>query len=102
MFKKSATDNETPLVGLEKFYMEFLKTRQSEISLLRAAAAEKNMSYISELAHQWKGFSAPFGFGALGGFAQELEIAALNSDQGSCLILIDKVEEYLKTKKILS
>jgi HPt (histidine-containing phosphotransfer) domain-containing protein len=83
--------NEAPEPGLEPFVPKFIDDRLSEISVL---LAEKNISSIQTKAHQWKGFSRPYGFAHLEAIAKEIE----KSDLKQALDLLIQAEDYCKKR----
>lgn len=95
MRKISDPSTEIPLEGLESFYDEFIATRKEELKLLQEALGEQNYKLLSEQAHKWKGFSAPYGFQELEVLAAKLEEEALKADFERCLVLLNNVKEYL-------
>ena len=90
---------EKPLEGLESFYDEFLTNRENEYRELQGALATKNYVAIAEMAHKWKGFSEPYGFGQLGKIAKELEEMAKANQAEKCQELLKNVGHYLDHKK---
>ena len=91
--------SEIPLEGLEGFYPEFLSSREAELGDLKQALSGSDFTSIMALAHKWKGFSAPYGFGQLGLLAAELEEAARNNSLDQCKALTQEIAEYLTSKK---
>jgi len=99
MRKIQDPQTEIPLAGLEDYYQDFLTSREAELNELRFALTQPDFAAVMALAHKWKGFSAPYGFGQLGVLAAELEEAARNSSLDSCHALISEVSDYLRFKK---
>jgi HPt (histidine-containing phosphotransfer) domain-containing protein len=85
--------------ALAPFITEFYADRLDEIKLVDGAAQSGDFSLIKEIAHKWKGFSAPYGFNHLGVLAIELESSAKSSDQSKCMDLVSKVKHYMDLKK---
>ena len=90
---------EKPLEGLESYYDEFLANREKEHQELLSALTQKNFTVIAEMAHKWKGFSEPYGFGQLGKIAKELEEMAKSGQDQKCQELLASVGAYLTHKK---
>ncbi len=91
-------ESEVPWPGLERYYVEFLTTRREEVSTLKNFLAENNFKEIAQLAHRWKGFCTPYGFGKLAEYSTDLEVTALSSDHNQCAQLIDRIQGYLASK----
>ena len=90
---------EIPLAGLEVYYVEFLGSREAELSDLKQALCRNDFTSIMGLGHKWKGFCAPYGFGQLAHLAAELEEAARNNSLEGCNDLTQEIAEYLSFKK---
>lgn len=90
---------EKPSEGLEDYAKGFLKDRLSEYQKLVTALEELNFQGIKELAHNWKGFCAPYGFKFLGETSGKLEKAAVKKDTKECSTLISQINDYLMVKK---
>jgi HPt (histidine-containing phosphotransfer) domain-containing protein len=90
---------EIPLDGLEVYYLEFLGSREAELTDLKQALVETDFTSILGLGHKWKGYSAPYGFGQLAILAAELEEAALSHSIEQCKALTQEIAEYLSFKK---
>jgi hypothetical protein len=91
-------EGETPLAGLESFVPGFLRDRRKELDQYLGAGQQLDLVSLQKLAHQWKGFSEPYGFKTLGIFAQELEVKAKAGDQAECHRLLAQIDQYLKIK----
>ena len=90
---------EIPLEGLEEFFDGFLLSRQEELGLMRDALVLLDFNTLSQIAHQWKGFSAPYGFGKLERLAIELEVCAHNAQAEHCESILLEADQYLNLKK---
>ncbi len=90
---------EKPLEGLEPFSEKFLKDRITEFTEMKRDFESKNLETVKRLAHNWKGFSEPYGFAGLGTIAEALEQAAKNNNTEACFYLIQQVNTYLQRKK---
>lgn len=90
---------ERPVEGLEEFAPQFLKDRQREFAPYRETERVEDFETLRKLAHQWKGFSEPYGFQTLGVLAQELEVCAKAEDQPGCLRLFGEIDRYLTAKE---
>ncbi len=86
---------EVPLQGLEGFHQEFLMERRAELQLLKDSLKALEYKPLAEMAHKWKGYSAPYGFQELALIAEILEDAALNDDFQKCHEGLKSVEDYL-------
>lgn len=100
LFSLEALQSETPEEGLEEFVEKFLTDRKREVAALREAT-HLEMSQIGKLAHQWKGFSEPYGFATLGMLARELEQAAKTDKKEECRMFLDEIALYLSEKEKL-
>lgn len=89
---------ETPLPGLEAFHDEFLASRGQEMLELSDALKASDFAFIGKMAHKWKGFANPYGFGILGYIALELEESALEAKLDDCQLLINEARVYLASK----
>lgn len=92
-------ESEKPQEGLEEFVPEFLDSRDQDILLLRDALAQDDFESIRRKAHDWKGFSRPFGFLILEDIAKKLEDTAKSKALTECQNLIDEAEKYLQKKR---
>ena len=79
--------NEAPEPGLEPFVPKFIEDRLEEISAL---LVDKNIRDIKTKAHQWKGFSRPYGFTHLETMAKEIE----KSELDEALNILQKARNY--------
>jgi hypothetical protein len=77
--------------GLVPFLPEFLDKRIEEINGL---GAEPDLSIVSGLAHQWKGFSRPYGFIELEEISLKLKKAADDGDKSSSKDLLAEAYAY--------
>lgn len=87
--------SEIPLPGFEEFQADFLLSRRAELQILFKSLREQDFVVLSNHAHKWRGFSAPYGFQELGVMAIELEECALSKDAQSCEALLRGVADYL-------
>lgn len=98
MNKSNSYPIEKPLEGLESFYDDFLVNRNKELQKLKTALTEKNFDFIAEVAHRWKGFCGPYGFGQLANIAKEIESCATQKKLAECGEFLHQAEDYLKHK----
>ncbi len=91
--------NERHEVGLEPFLQDFLKNRFIEIEEIAVALTVNNFSLLKSYAHNWKGFSRPYGFIKLEELAVELESSALAEDFANCRKILFEIKNYLEYKK---
>lgn len=89
---------EIPLDGLEGFKEGFLLSRKEELISLQSALVEMDYLTMIKMAHKWKGFATPYGFGELSYLSVELEKAAEEKDLEACRSIIQHIEEYLDYK----
>ena len=94
----SISEIEKPDPALAPFAGEFLADRQQEVKQIHGFLKEGQYDSIRALAHNWAGFSRPYGFGRLGFIAKELEVDADNKDETACTQKIQLVEKYLQSK----
>lgn len=91
--------NEAPEEGLESYVDDFLQSRLQELEELKTGLGQNNFDLLKSKAHNWKGFSRPYGFIKLEELAIELEKSALSKDEDSCDRIIKDVDKYLQIKK---
>lgn len=94
-------ENEKPQEGLEEYVPEFLDSRDQDLLNLKQALTDEDFETIRRKAHDWKGFSRPFGFLQLEKIAKELEIAAKEFSVSKCQSLLSEAEIYLQRKREL-
>ncbi len=90
--------NEKPEEGLEAFVGEFLESRLQDIDRLSSHIAGSEFMAIADLAHNWKGFSRPYGFIKLEEIAQKLEKFAKAQDLENCREMVEEAKIYLQLK----
>lgn len=95
MRKAINPSTEIPLAGLEIYRSEFLTARLEELAVVKSAMVIQDYLTVEKLAHKWRGFSAPYGFGTLGILSEELEEYAVLFDQSQCVSIIEEIESYL-------
>jgi HPt (histidine-containing phosphotransfer) domain-containing protein len=95
-------NSERAQAGLEGFFESFMLSRQQELHLLNLALDNLEYSTLLRMAHQWKGYSAPYGFGKLAQLAVELEDSAYGKDLDRCRSLLHDIYQYLQNKKLSS
>lgn len=91
--------SEFPLDGLESYYQEFRQTRIDELAVMNKALQSNNYQILTEMAHKWKGYAAPYGFGLLGQIAVDLELKAETKEYESCFDLLLEADSYLQIQK---
>lgn len=84
--------------GLEEFVGEFLKDRLSEMEVVKNSLKQKDLETIKRMAHKWKGYSEPYGFGQLGVLAKDLENSAAKGNFQDCQNQLSSICEYLDQK----
>lgn len=99
MRKANDPANESPIVGLEQYYEEFRQSRLEDLNLMTNALHSNDFGLISGLAHKWRGYCAPYGFGLLAQMAEDIERASENHDQGLCEQYFSEVLTYLSITK---
>ncbi len=99
MQEPTPQDHERPLPELAEFFSEFLADRLGDLAELQRAFDTGNLQGVKDIAHRWKGFCAPYGFGALGNLAAELETRAQEGATDECRRLISAAEAYLARKQ---
>ncbi len=92
-------EGETPLAGLESFVPGFMRDRRKEVDQYLGTGQALDMPALAKLAHQWKGFSEPYGFKALGLMATELEQKAKASEAAECHRILAQIDQYLRIKE---
>jgi HPt (histidine-containing phosphotransfer) domain-containing protein len=92
-------EGETPLAGLESFVPGFMRDRRNEINSFLGKGQSLDLVALQKTAHQWKGFSEPYGFKTLGLLAQELELKAKAGDYAECNRILAQIDQYLLIKE---
>ena len=92
-------NSEMAQAGLEEFFESFMHSRLHELQILTLALDKLDYSTLLRIAHQWKGYSVPYGFGKLEQLAEQLEASAHAEEQVRCGELLAEVQEYLRHKK---
>lgn len=96
-------EGESPLEGLESFVPGFLQDRKKELNTYlptdQGDQGSIDLQSLQKIAHQWKGFSEPYGFKTLGLLAAELEQKAKAGDEAECHRILNEIEEYLALKE---
>lgn len=72
MRKPQDPAKETPLVGLEQYYDEFRQSRLDDLDEMINALHVNDFKIVSGLAHKWRGYCAPYGFGLLAEIAEDI------------------------------
>ena len=93
-------NTEKAVEGLESFIPGFYKDRVADYEQLKGFYEKKSYEDIKKLAHRWKGFCDPYGFGKLTIISKSLEeeCEKHNIDQGTVQKLINEVKDYLEIK----
>lgn len=92
------SDSEDP--ALIKFKPKFLQSRIKEIT---DSLLDPNLKNVRELAHNWKGFSRPYGFIELERIAERLSREAKAENTQACVDLLKKAKNYcLEQQKALN
>jgi len=84
---------------LQKFVHEFFIDRCKELVLLENSIKQSNFKEIKLIAHNWKGFSSPYGFIMLETLSRELEVHADNKKIIKIEETFMKIKEYLRLKE---
>jgi HPt (histidine-containing phosphotransfer) domain-containing protein len=95
-------NSEIAQAGLEGFFESFMHSRLHELQILTLALDKLDYSTLLRIAHQWKGYSVPYGFGKLEHLAVELEDSAYSENIERCRSLLHDVYQYLEHKKASS
>lgn len=91
---------EIPMEGLEDFFDGFILSRQNELNLMKSSLVLLDFNTLLDIAHKWKGYSAPYGFGKLEHLAIELELSAHNAQSEHCEKVLSEIDFYLNLKKL--
>lgn len=86
--------------GLEPFVEGFFEDRKKDLENLKSQIDTANFDSARKIAHNWKGFCEPYGFGRLGLLAGELERVLLVEDKQSAATLVDQIDWYFANKKL--
>ncbi len=84
--------------GLEKFLNEFYNDRVEDLRTINSLMDQGKLTEIGKIAHQWKGYSAPYGFQHLGFLGSELENSCSETNSDTARNLINEVSVYLDLK----
>ena len=83
-------------VDLEELIPGFLENRGKDISILRDALVEKDISKLQSVGHSLKGVGGGYGFDTLSEIGAEIEIAAIQNDLSVMEELINRLKDYLE------
>lgn len=92
--------SEVPDPGLVDFIPGFQENRKKEIALVKNFLKEKDFEALRKLAHNWKGFSRPYGYQTLEALGRALEKAAQNQDLDTCENLFSQFLHYINEKEV--
>lgn len=98
LLSKDEIRKEAPQKGLEPYLHEFYDDRLREIEVAHDYLERQNFDNVKELAHKWKGYSAPYGFNLLGQLGQELEVASLNKSEPESKSILELIDQYMQIK----
>lgn len=84
--------------GLEKFLNEFYNDRVEDLRNIILLMDQGKLPEIGKIAHQWKGYSAPYGFHHLGLLGSQLETSCNEPNSDTARNLINEVSVYLDLK----
>lgn len=90
---------EKPDPALTSFIAGFHEKRKKELVDVQAYVETKNFTGLAQLAHNWKGYSRPYGYVGLEFLAKALEKAAKDQNQEECRDVIEQVATYLDLKE---
>lgn len=79
-----------------EFVPRFCESRKKDLVNLATYLATGDFTSIAKVGHVIKGVSRPYGFPTLEKLGIEIEKAALAQDKESCLLIYDKMNDYLK------
>lgn len=91
--------NEKPQEGLESFAASFCSDRIAELGECKTMLKNSNLLDLGKIVHQWKGFSAPYGFNFLGQSSLEIEKYIEDNSLESIEQKLFEIEKYLGLKK---
>lgn len=94
----SAHEEVTP--GLEPFVVGFFEDRKKDLAQLKSQIETDNYDSARKIAHNWKGFCEPYGFGNLGVLAAQLEKVLIDNDKNSVDKLVSQIDWYFAHKKL--
>ncbi len=77
---------------------KYLERRKQDYTDCLNAFIKSDFETFLRIGHQLKGNAASFGFGDLGVIAADMEQAAKIRDLPQIKIIVDKFEEFLKSK----
>lgn len=98
----SEQQQEVVTPGLEPFVATFFEDRKKEFLQIKAYVENQALEPARKLAHNWKGFCEPYGFGHLGLMAAELEKSIVAGQTENIKNLVLSIELYLANKKLPS
>lgn len=85
--------------ALSSFLPEFQKKRRTELEQMKKNLDGADFEALAKIAHNWKGFSRPYGYIGLEAMAKTLEQAAKAQDRAKCQELFAEIESYLAQKE---
>lgn len=87
------------LPELKPLQADFLKDRFVDLEKIRFHMENKEFQEVEKITHNWKGFSAPYGFPFLADMAQALEADLKEGKDIDSTGFVQGIEEYLRFKE---
>lgn len=83
---------------LHPFLKKFMNDRLEQLEQMKKAVENQEFEFVRSMAHQWKGFCAPFGLGRMTAVCQKLEREAANNAERECKQILSEIASYLQLK----
>lgn len=90
---------EVPDPTLIQFVSKFQENRNKEVPTFEELLKAEDFEGIRKLAHNWKGFSRPYGYLALEAMGKALGEAAKSQNLKECKEIFDQFRHYLTEKE---
>ncbi len=95
----SEQQNEQIPDELKGLIPEFLKSRFSELDSILKSLETEDFEAIRKIAHDWKGYSRPYGFGELENYANQLREACIEANAQKIKAMLVEIRNYLSHKE---
>lgn len=79
----------------------FMARKHQDVEAMRAAAYHSDYATLGSLGHKIKGEGGSYGLDEITSIGEQLEAAARKLDTAECLLLADRLSEYLNTVEIV-
>ncbi|MCB0393544.1 MAG: Hpt domain-containing protein [Bdellovibrionales bacterium] len=91
-------DYKAPEEDLLHFIKDFEIDRKTQFEILVNAANQRDFMTLKRIAHNWKGFCAPYGYPGLAELATSLEKEAQMESAENCRAILFAMKNYFVAK----